>query len=114
MTWLQRKKREKVVATKLTLCTVLQDKLFATEQQVKVLTQDQTNKKELVKNQIELCEKNKLLRATIQSLGLDIRKIKDQLKQERKHSKQIENDRILFLNFISELKNENTSLQVSI
>lgn len=74
--------------------------------------QDQAGK-ELFRSKIVLCEKNKLLRSTIECMREERSELEEQLIYATEQCEKIENDRIYFLNFISDLKGENEALQVS-
>lgn len=71
-------------------------------------------KNELFQANIELCEKNKIHRMKIAQLLKQSSKLEKLLREERAQREEIECDRVLFLNFIGELRSENQSLQVSV
>lgn len=82
--------------------------------QVASLKNDTNEFSDLARKNIELCERNKIHRMAIYEWRKRVWELENQLRDEQEQREAIESDRILFLNFISELKTENRSLQVSI
>lgn len=70
-------------------------------------------RKELIKGKVELCQKNKLLRQNIKLLRWSLRTVERSLIEEKKRSQELKEERIFFTDFISELKMQNETLEVS-